>query len=103
MQPTNSVSLLALYIRLRKQNVTLMQYLFLGNIPTEGATMGHMANVLDCTPASITGMVDRLEKTGHVRRSLDTDDRRKVLILITARGQRFLEGFHVQTQNVDGK
>lgn len=36
--------------------------------------------------------LDRLERTGHVRRTRDTTDRRRVLVSRTARGTRVLRG-----------
>ena len=41
--------------------------------------MGH-------STAAATGLIDRLENLGHVRRTHAKDDRRKVLVQITASG-----------------
>ena len=38
------------------------------------------------TTAAATGLVDRLEKLGYVERMHAADDRRKVLVRITAKG-----------------
>jgi DNA-binding MarR family transcriptional regulator len=45
-------------------------------------TAGRLAEVTGLTTGAITGVVDRLEKAGFVRRERDPDDRRKVFIAI---------------------
>jgi DNA-binding MarR family transcriptional regulator len=46
------------------------------------ATAGRLAEVTGLTTGAITGVVDRLEKAGYVRRERDDADRRKVFITI---------------------
>jgi DNA-binding MarR family transcriptional regulator len=43
-------------------------------------TAGRLAEITGLTTGAITGVVDRLEKAGFVRRERDADDRRKVFI-----------------------
>jgi DNA-binding MarR family transcriptional regulator len=43
-------------------------------------TAGRLAEVTGLTTGAITGVVDRLEKAGFVRRTRDENDRRKVFI-----------------------
>jgi DNA-binding MarR family transcriptional regulator len=61
-------------------------------------TAGRLAEVTGLTTGAITGVVDRLEKAGFVRRERDDSDRRKVFIAIvpenTAKIGRFYE--HMQ-------
>jgi DNA-binding MarR family transcriptional regulator len=61
-------------------------------------TAGRLAEVTGLTTGAITGVVDRLEKAGFVRRARDDSDRRKVFIEIVpeniARVGRFYE--HLQ-------
>jgi DNA-binding MarR family transcriptional regulator len=45
-------------------------------------TAGRLAEVTGLTTGAITGVVDRLEKAGYVRRVRDASDRRKVFIEI---------------------
>src|SRR3954462_11597118 len=45
-------------------------------------TAGRLAEVTGLTTGAITGVVDRLEKVGLVRRERDEADRRKVFIAI---------------------
>lgn len=51
-------------------------------------TAGHLAQHLHLTTGAITGLVDRLERAGFVRRRADRDDRRRVLVVPTAKGER---------------
>ncbi|MDX2775749.1 MarR family transcriptional regulator [Streptomyces caniscabiei] len=44
-------------------------------------TAGKLAEYCGLTTGAITGMVDRLERQGFVRRERDPDDRRRVFIL----------------------
>ena len=46
------------------------------------ATAGRLAEVTGLTTGAITGVVDRLEKAGFVRRERDDADRRKVFIAL---------------------
>src|ERR1700733_4235466 len=61
-------------------------------------TAGRLAEVTGLTTGAITGVVDRLEQAGLVRRERDADDRRKVFIVTVpenlARVGRFYE--HLQ-------
>src|SRR5207249_87527 len=43
-------------------------------------TAGELAKETGLTTASITGVVDRLEEAGYVRRERDTRDRRRVVV-----------------------
>jgi DNA-binding transcriptional ArsR family regulator len=43
-------------------------------------TAGELARATGLTTASITGVVDRLEEAGYVRRERDTKDRRRVVV-----------------------
>jgi DNA-binding transcriptional ArsR family regulator len=52
-------------------------------------TAGELARVTGLTTASITGVLDRLEEAGFVRRERDPHDRRRVIVrLDAARGVR---------------
>src|SRR6266850_3578367 len=61
-------------------------------------TAGRLAELTGLTTGAITGVVDRLERAGLVRRQRDPEDRRKVFIATVpeniAKGGRFYE--HMQ-------
>ena len=49
-------------------------------------TMGALAEVLEVSPAWVTGLVDRLEKLGLVRRTRSETDRRCITISLEREG-----------------
>ncbi len=51
------------------------------------ATHAELARRCFFTPATLTGVVDTLEKSGHVRRERDESDRRVVWLVLTEAGQ----------------
>src|SRR3989440_7881271 len=50
-------------------------------------TMGELAEMLDITPRTVTGLVDNLERDGLVRRVADPADRRSVYAELTEQGR----------------
>ena len=50
-------------------------------------SMTHLAEALDVSVASVTGIVDRLEQRGYVERRRGQDDRRVILVERTAAGE----------------
>jgi DNA-binding MarR family transcriptional regulator len=59
-------------------------------------TMGELARRVAVTEKTVTGIVDRLERDGHLARERDPADRRVVRARLTARG----EATH---RNIDGE
>ena len=53
---------------------------------SEPIRMGELAATLGVVPRSATGLVDALESTGMVRRTVDPSNRRSVLVSLTERG-----------------
>jgi DNA-binding MarR family transcriptional regulator len=53
--------------------------------------MGRLADALDVSVASATGIVDRIERRGFVERVHGTDDRRLVLVRLTDAGRGVFE------------
>jgi DNA-binding MarR family transcriptional regulator len=54
-------------------------------------TMGDLAEMLDVSPRTVTGLVDNLERDGLVKRVSDPDDRRSVYAEITDQGRERLK------------
>src|SRR5688572_4426787 len=50
--------------------------------------MGELARILACDSSNMTGITDRLEERGLVRRQPDERDRRVKLIVLTDEGER---------------
>ena len=57
---------------------------FIGDTET---TLGDVARSLNVTPAVVTGLIDRLERRGYVRRVGSQFDRRRVHIELTTAGE----------------
>lgn len=55
----------------------------------QGLTAGQLAGRLKLTTGAITGVLDRLERAGHARRTHDQEDRRRVVVQPTAEARRF--------------
>lgn len=49
----------------------------------EALTAGGLGAAVDLRSASVTALVDRLERVGHVRRVRDADDRRRVTLQLS--------------------
>jgi DNA-binding MarR family transcriptional regulator len=54
----------------------------------DNVTAGDLAKATGLTTGAITGVIDRLEKAGLVRRERDPGDRRKVYVRLTPRARR---------------
>jgi DNA-binding MarR family transcriptional regulator len=57
--------------------------------PVNPADLADRANV---TRATMTGLIDTLERDGFVKREHAPDDRRMMLVQLTAKGRSFLDG-----------
>lgn len=62
--------------------------LFINYTRTDEITVGNIAKSLSCTPATVSGVIDSLEKKTLIDRVRDTEDRRKVHIQLTQAGSR---------------
>ncbi len=58
---------------------------------TEAATAGEIAETAQLSPASVTAMLDDLERDGIVTRVRSDTDRRRVLVLLTEQGRAVLK------------
>ncbi|HEX8835084.1 MAG TPA: MarR family transcriptional regulator [Abditibacteriaceae bacterium] len=73
-----------------EHNLTIPQWMALGCIGhggAEGVTHSELGNRLMLSKAPITGVVDRLERDGHVKRVDDAKDRRVSRIVMTPAGE----------------
>jgi DNA-binding MarR family transcriptional regulator len=74
----------------RTLGITALQRLvirIIGRFPLISA--GHLARLLSVHPGTLTGIVNRLERRGLVRRHADPRDRRRSLLGLTMSGRRF--------------
>jgi DNA-binding MarR family transcriptional regulator len=71
---------------------SLIHLMVLTTIEAEGPrSMGGIAEALDVSVASTTGIVDRMERRGLVERSQATADRRVVIVRLTDRGRAVVQ------------
>lgn len=83
--------ILTLSKELARGNVSFPQYCLLGFLAHQPhLTMTEIAQKMGHTTAAATGLVDRLEKLGHVRRVHALEDRRKILVEITPSGTKLV-------------
>lgn len=79
-----------------ENRLSLRQLSALTMIESEQTTLGDVARRLMVTPAVVTGLIDRLERRGYVRRINSTDDRRRVLLALTDEGRNAAESVSKQ-------
>jgi DNA-binding MarR family transcriptional regulator len=59
--------------------------------------MSELGAMLKLAKSSLTGLVDRTERNGLVRREPDPQDTRAVRVALTAQGSRLAEQFYAET------
>jgi DNA-binding MarR family transcriptional regulator len=73
---------------LRRRNLTTTQLATLRQLARRGRlAAGEVARGISVSQATITGVLDRLERRGLVTRSRDPEDRRRVVIELTEAGR----------------
>jgi DNA-binding MarR family transcriptional regulator len=78
---------------LSRGKVSFPQFFLLGHLCSQGpSAMSCIATLMDHSMPAATGLVQRLEKLGYVKRTTDKADRRKVLVHATPKGGRLVEG-----------
>src|SRR5437764_670613 len=72
---------------LARGKVSFAQYCLLGFLSQDGVlSMSEIAKKMGHTTAAATGLIDRLESLGYVKRAHSTSDRRKIMVQITKEG-----------------
>jgi DNA-binding MarR family transcriptional regulator len=69
------------------RGISLRQLAALRGIEDGATSPGELARLWQVTPAVITGIVDRLERRGLVRREVDPQDRRRLRLALTESGR----------------
>ncbi len=73
---------------LANQGVPVSKWRVLATLyPTRQMTIGQLADHCLIKQSTLTRTIDRLEKTGEVKRHSSSDDRRKVLVGLTSEGK----------------
>ncbi|OZM79381.1 MarR family winged helix-turn-helix transcriptional regulator [Pseudonocardia sp. MH-G8] len=81
----------------REYGLTSQQGQLLCVLMAQPYGMGELGAMLGLAKSSITGLVDRTERNGLVRREPDPQDMRAVRVALTPRGSRLAEEFYVET------
>lgn len=68
------------------RDLSLRQLAVLFTLKASPSSPGQLARRLRVTPAVITGLLDRLERRGYVRREADPEDRRRLRLVVTESG-----------------
>lgn len=72
----------------RERTVGVTDLLALGYLRDKGAlTAGALGESLGLASASMTALLDRLERAGYARRQPNANDRRSVMVALTAAGR----------------
>jgi DNA-binding MarR family transcriptional regulator len=79
-------------VALQPHGLSLPQFHLLGALKSSGGVLstGDIARIMLRAGQTVTGLVDRLEEQGLVERQVDSRDRRKANVRITASGERRL-------------
>jgi DNA-binding MarR family transcriptional regulator len=84
----NPREFIAMFRRIKQGSVSLIHLNVLTVLEMDGpSSMSRLAEALDVSVASMTGIVDRMEKRGLVERQHDREDRRVVLVHPTDAGR----------------
>ncbi|NDU74991.1 MarR family transcriptional regulator [Actinomadura sp. DSM 109109] len=81
----------------REYGITAQQGQLLCVLMARPRGMGELGAMLGLAKSSLTGLVDRTERNGLVRREPDPRDLRAVRVALTSQGSRLVEKFHAET------
>jgi MarR family transcriptional regulator, lower aerobic nicotinate degradation pathway regulator len=77
--------------RIAAYDASIVQARLLGILRDRRPTIKELAGLLQLDKSSVTGLVDRAQERGLVRRLASTVDRRSVQVAITPRGRRLID------------
>ncbi|GAA3045808.1 MarR family transcriptional regulator [Streptomyces roseofulvus] len=78
------------------ENLTASQGKALTVLRRGPAAMRALAETMTCDASNITGIIDRLEKRGLVRREAGTSDRRVKNVILTPEGERVADAIRAR-------
>lgn len=92
LQRATHVTLHALSTRLSDEGLVPGEFHVLANLDAgEGMAVGELGAAVGSKPTTLTSILDRLERKGLLERHRDTEDRRVVLVQLTAEGEAVAE------------
>jgi len=84
-----------------KGKITLPQFLILGFLyNNSNSKMCAIAKFMSVTTAAMTGMVDRLERSGYVKREPEPEDRRIIKVVLTSKGQELVNKINLRRREM---
>jgi DNA-binding MarR family transcriptional regulator len=81
----------------REYGITQQQGQLLCVLMAQPYGMGELGAVLGLAKSSLTGLVDRTERTGLVQRRPDPQDSRAVTVSLTRQGAKIADEFYTET------
>ncbi|MEU2237379.1 MarR family winged helix-turn-helix transcriptional regulator [Streptomyces vietnamensis] len=78
------------------ENLTASQGKALTVLRRGSAAMRALAETMACDASNMTGIIDRLEQRGLVRREADASDRRVKNVILTAEGERVTDAIRAK-------
>jgi DNA-binding MarR family transcriptional regulator len=89
---------------LKDQDINYTQYITLITVYMYGVlSEGDLARMLFLNPSTVSRMVFSLERKGWLRCARDQDDRRKVMVSLSAAGKRRMSGMRERQADVVAK
>lgn len=83
--------ILRLSPKLTKGKVSFPQFFLLAYLAEEEClSMSNIAKMMGHSTAAATGMIDKLQELGHLKRYTAAADRRKIMVRITEQGRRLV-------------
>lgn len=74
--------------RLSAFNLTGTQYFVFNALwMGDGITISELAERVSLESSTLTGIIDRMEKSGYVERMMNPDDRRSILVFLTEKAR----------------
>ena len=80
---------------LGRTDLNAIMWISTGTTSGDPITVGELAQRLRLSPAAATALVDRLEAAGHVARTRDPHDRRRVTVTMTETALRVASAFFI--------
>jgi DNA-binding MarR family transcriptional regulator len=71
-------------------DLSMIQTRLLGVLRDRDPTMQELARLLELDKSSVTGLVDRAEKRGLVRRTRSAEDGRSIIVNLTSSGRKII-------------
>lgn len=81
----------------REYGLTAQQGHLLCVLMAQPYGMGELGSILGLAKSSLTGLVDRTERNGLVRREADPEDTRAVRVALTEHGGQVTQEFYAET------